>query len=137
TIWWFYATPLQCVGCEPHRMEIYHFVNRAAERLNPKAPILFLTPYARSVGDCAVDILYGLLKARREGKKAVLLFPSTPIRTFPFRIANREFFDLCSDYSVKTRSLGWRLVQWLLTMIFSVLRLQYPIRRRLPRLIGK
>src|SRR5438105_6463898 len=52
TIWWFYATPLQCVGCEPHRMEIYHFVNRAAERLNPKAPILFLTPYARSVGDC-------------------------------------------------------------------------------------
>jgi len=111
-------------------------LNDAVERLNRRSPVLLLAPYGRALGDCATDIYYGLLKARREGKKAAFLRISAG-SGFPFKIANSALFDLDSELCVSPATFRRRVAQWLLTPVVVILRLWYPIGRRLPTLVGK
>lgn len=115
-------------------MEFYRALNRAVEWLNGRSRRLVLTPYARAIGDCATDVYYGLLKARREGKRVLFACPATPFPGFPFRVANAELFELQSEVPPASPSAR-RVVGWMLTLLFGLLRCWYPVRRRLSRLL--
>ena len=54
---------------------MYRFFNKAIDYIGRKSPVLVSTPRADSLGNCAEEIFFGLLKARREGKKIIFLHP--------------------------------------------------------------
>ena len=117
-------------------VESYHYVNRLFERSNRRSRTLGLTPYARSFGNCALEMFYGLLKARREGKHVAFL-PPLHVRGFPTRASNEALFDLVADDMAslpRVRRVVWRSV---LAAVFAILRLWYPIRRRLYQAIRR
>jgi putative glycosyltransferase (TIGR04372 family) len=64
---------------------------------------IVLTPHPTAVGNCAEHIYYGLLKARRERKKLIILFPyEWPWRAgrfrWRFRRTNIELVSVESEY---------------------------------------
>ncbi|MBI2789649.1 MAG: TIGR04372 family glycosyltransferase [Elusimicrobia bacterium] len=76
-------------------MKAFHrFVNMVSEH----GPFIFLSPSAYAIGNCSHEIQFGLIRARREGKKLVILFPFALPRKFRFPVANRDIFDLTSPY---------------------------------------
>ena len=91
---------------------MYRYLYKAFDYFNGKSRIIIHTTMAESFGNCAEDILFGLLKAKRENKKILFLYPhSLGFRKFA---ANRSLFHFRSHYSVQNKfvcSLGG----WLLT----------------------
>ena len=79
-------------------MAVYHVFNRICERLNRGREVLLMTPYSRNIGNCAEEVYYGLLRARREGKRAVFLYPRPLFWKFRVEVVNRELLELESDY---------------------------------------
>lgn len=118
-------------------MHVYQFINRQFEYINRTSPILFLTPYARNIGNCAEEIYYGLLKARRDGKRAVFLFPRQPIWKFRVEVANRELLEIESDYCLPNNSAWCHLSGWLLTVAFTFLRYSYFTWRRFLQILQR
>ena len=104
---------------------IYRWLNRVCEYFNRCSPILVLTPYSRNIGNCAEEIYFGLLKARREGKRALFLFPRPLFWKFRVEVANRALLAIESDHCVRNDSALGHLAGWLLTMIFFCLRQLY------------
>ena len=54
---------------------MYRFINRAFDHLNRRSPILIHTPNNRSFGNGSEEVFYGLLRAQRENKKVLFLYP--------------------------------------------------------------
>ena len=67
---WLFPGPLD----DDHSEETANLplpINKLFNYINRKSPVLIHTPWVRNIGDCAEEIYYGLLKARRDGKKIV------------------------------------------------------------------
>ena len=97
---------------------MFRLINKAIGYLFRKSPVLIHTPRAESIGNCAEEIFFGLLKAKREGKKILFLHP----RNLFFRrfVANQKLFHLQSPYSIQNKYL-WYLGGWLLTLIIALM----------------
>lgn len=91
-----------------------------AERITKFSPILFHSPPYRSFGACAEEIHYGILRARREGKKVLFIYPRQIIPFRTINIANKELFHLESEYIFPTHMILGTILGCLLT-IFVVL----------------
>lgn len=122
---------------------MYAVINRLCDRFNRGSPIILQTPNHRSFGDGAEEILYGLLRAKRENKKVLFLYPRPLLfGRLGLRVpANREQFSLLSQYSISNRNLVGLLGGCLLSGYLLVLRVVNTIRvsrrlRHVLRLVG-
>jgi putative glycosyltransferase (TIGR04372 family) len=105
---------------------MYRWVNWAFKYINRRSPILIHTPWVRNIGNCAEDMYFGLLKAKREGKKVAFLFHRYELFwKFRLPVANRELFLVESDYIAANDNAWGRLGGWLLTLVFSLIRISY------------
>jgi len=102
---------------------MYQFINKALNRFNSKSSIIVETPVILHIGNCAEEIFFGLLKARREGKKVLFLFLLHPLFwKFSIPISNRELLRLESAQTVPNNSWYGHLLGWILTVVYSLLR---------------
>ncbi|MEQ8191366.1 MAG: TIGR04372 family glycosyltransferase, partial [Candidatus Eremiobacterota bacterium] len=114
-------------------MELYQYINKLFDYINSRSPVLIITPMVEYIGNAAEEIYYALLKARREGKKVLLLYPYNliPRKTFKFVISNYELFNLESDYSITDNSYLSYLLKLFLTIFYNPMRFYYCLRKAL------
>ena len=111
-------------------------INRIFDYINRRSPILIHTPWVRNIGDCAEQIYYGLLKARRDGKKIVFLRQHELFWKFRIGVTNRELFDIESDYSALPARGFWRYFGgWFLAIVFGTGRAVYLLYRKFLRML--
>lgn len=84
-----------------------------------------MSPLAYAIGNCAEEIYYALLKARRENKKLILLYPyNLPLWLVKYRLTNRELFKVDSEYIYfKKNSLLFCALRLCVTLIYLPLRI--------------
>jgi putative glycosyltransferase (TIGR04372 family) len=103
--------------------------DRVVAYVNSRGPILIQTPWTGAIGNCAEEIYFGLLKARREGKRVCFLFPKDiKDRRGWFRFSNRkrnaELFQVCSPYRVLAEDrLIVVVLEWILSFTYYFFRL--------------
>ncbi len=100
---------------------MYRLVNNFFSYVNKKSPIIFQSPARNSFGNGSEEIFFGLLKAQKENKRILFLYPRIKIFGRGFSIANRQLFHLKSDYLVSNDSLvsiigGYLLSIYILTL---------------------
>ena len=78
------------------------FLNKIFEIFNKYSPILIHTPWVGAIGNMAEEIYMALLRARRENKKVILLFPYDMFWKFKFSKfglgVNSELKNIQSKY---------------------------------------
>jgi len=116
-------------------VRVYHLLNGLVEFLSRRSSVLILSPYARNIGNCAEEIYYGLLAARRRGKRVVLLFPQPLFWKFKIELANQELFLLESEHCCLNDGVWCRLEGVLLTVVFVILWRGYAMVRRILRVL--
>jgi len=119
-------------------METMEPLHRLCERLGRRFGLVIVTPNPSTIGNTAEEMYFALLKARREGKKALLLFPWCLPGKLGFRLANRALFALESPHRVARGAWTARLGELLVTLVYCPLqfvsRLLHKFRGRpLPR----
>lgn len=97
-------------------------LNRLVNKLNDAGPFVFLTPCISVIGNCSEEILFGLIRARREHKKLVILFPYDLPWKFRFPVTNREVFDVASPHRLVLPAPVLALARLALTALFGPLR---------------
>lgn len=106
-------------------MTVYRIFNRICERGNRSRGRLVVTPYSRSLGNCAEEMYYAVLKARRDGKRVRFLFPRPLFWKFRVEVANRALSKLESGYIVPGEGAGAKVAGWMLTVGFFCLKQLY------------
>jgi len=107
---------------------MYSWINRAFGYSTRKSPFLVQTPLIPNIGNCAEEMFFGLLKAKREGKKVLFLFLLHPLFwKFALPIANKELLRVESEYIVPNESWYGRLGGWPLTVFYSLIRVSYVV----------
>jgi len=91
---------------------------------------IFLSPCLYAVGTCAEEILYGLVKAKKNNKKLVLLRPRIPEKIFKFRISNIELFRLENEY-ISGRNITKDVLEIVITVVYFFTRLSSLLLRKL------
>jgi putative glycosyltransferase (TIGR04372 family) len=117
---------------------MYELINWIFDHINKRSPILIQTPNYRSFGNGAEEIFYGLLKAKREKKKILFLYPRpVSFGKFGIRVVNRELFCLRSDDSLSNENVYGFLGGYLLSLYTFFLRLLHILRssRRLRKAV--
>lgn len=94
-------------------------LHRLINRLNDRGPFIFLTPCISVIGNCSEEILFGLIRARREGKKLVILYPFELPWKFRFPLTNREIFDVDSPYRAELPAPIFFLARLALTALYG------------------
>jgi len=62
-------------------------------------PIIFVSPLVYAVGNCAEEIYFALLRAKKENKKLIILYPyNLPFFLTKFKLSNSELFKIDSEY---------------------------------------
>ncbi|MBI3565980.1 MAG: TIGR04372 family glycosyltransferase [Elusimicrobia bacterium] len=97
-------------------------LNRLVNLLNARGPFVFLTPCISVIGNCSEEILFGLIRARREGKKLIILYPFELPWKFRFPLTNREVFDLSSPHRADLPAPLFLLARLALTVVFGSFR---------------
>jgi len=121
-------------------MRLYLYINKIFDYINSKSPVLIFTPWMEFIGNCSEEIYFALIKARREGKKALFLYPDNliPVKNFKFITSNRELFNIESDYSITGNSYWIYLLKLFITIIYNPFRLFYCLRKSLLlRILGR
>jgi putative glycosyltransferase (TIGR04372 family) len=77
---------------------------RLCEWIGEITGTIIITPTPYVVGDAAADVYFGLLKARREKKKLIVLFPYELPWRFKFHLINTEIVEVDSVF-LQTLSL--------------------------------
>lgn len=98
-------------------------INKIFDYISKKSPYNIQTPWVGGIGNCAEEIYYGLLKAKREGKRVIFLFPYNLFWKFRFSTTfiNRELLKIQSDYRCE---LLWENIGNLyLTFIYVCMRI--------------
>ena len=90
--------------------------------LNALGPYVFLTPCVSVIGNCSEEMLFGLIRARREGKKLVVLRPYELPWKFRFPVTNREIFELASPHRADVPGPVRALLQLALTAVYGTFR---------------
>jgi putative glycosyltransferase (TIGR04372 family) len=86
-------------------------------------PLVLVSPLVYTVGNSAEEIYYGLLKARREGKKLYILRPYNIEWLLKYRLTNRELFRIESDYCCSLNGSRWeKLIRFGLTVAYIPFR---------------
>ncbi len=60
------------------------FLNRLVSFFNRVSPVIIQTPWIGAIGNCSEEMYYGLLKARRDNKRVLMLFPKDLFWIFIF-----------------------------------------------------
>lgn len=94
-------------------------LNRIVNLLNERGPFIYLTPCISVIGNCSEEILFGLIRARREGKKLVILYPFDLPWKFRFPLTNREVFDVASPHRAEVPAPLFLLARTALTAVFG------------------
>jgi putative glycosyltransferase (TIGR04372 family) len=96
---------------------------RLCDWIGKRTGTIILTPHMLVVGNCGEDVYFGLLKARREGKKLVILWPYELPGRLKFRLTNVEVINVASDYrAVSHDSFVNIAARILLTAYFAFFR---------------
>jgi putative glycosyltransferase (TIGR04372 family) len=125
---------------ERKELGMFRLINKTFNGFNSKSPILVQTPILRYIGNSAEEMYFGLLKAKRERKKVLFLFLRHPLFwVFTLRNANNEIFRVESEYIVSNGTWYGRLAGWLITIVYSLMRVTYVVWRspRLRRMIHR
>ena len=95
---------------------------RLCSWIGKKTGTVILTPCPYAVGNCAVEIYFGLLKARREGKKLVVLFPYELPWKLKFHLTNIELVNVESEYRYPLNKWIYVTARLLLSLYFAFFR---------------
>ncbi len=98
------------------------FLHKIINRINERGPFLIQTPCVSVIGNCSEEILFGLIRARRENKKLVILYPYDLPWKFRFPVTNRELFDVASPHCFELPSALFVLARLALTALYGSLR---------------
>lgn len=108
---------------------MYRLINWVFDHFNKHSPILIQTPNYRSFGNGAEEIFYGLLKAQREKKKVLFLYPRPLLfGKFAIRVINRELFCLRAEDSFSNENVYGLLGGVLLSLYTFFLRFLHSLR---------
>jgi putative glycosyltransferase (TIGR04372 family) len=90
---------------------MYRAVDSFFSVLNAKTKIIIQTPNRRSFGDGANEMYFGLLKAKREKKKVLFVYPRFFVfKRLGFLVVNPELFKLESELTIPSNGfLGFFL----------------------------
>ena len=106
---------------------MFRFINKGFGYIRRRFPIIIQTPRSTVFGNCAEEMLYGLLKAKRENKKVLFLYPKflwpKRLQFLSFNlptVANQELLHVQSGYSISNQNVVVWLVGWLLGVSFTV-----------------
>jgi putative glycosyltransferase (TIGR04372 family) len=102
-------------------MRPYHLLNRLIASISLRTGFFIVTPYARNIGNCAEEMYYTLLKARRDHTRALFLFPQPVGWKVRIDVANRALEAVESPFGWCPRGVLARMAGRLLTLIFFVL----------------
>jgi putative glycosyltransferase (TIGR04372 family) len=98
-----------------------------------KLPYL-LTPWSRNLGNCAEEIHFGLLTARREGRRLLAVRPRPPFRgRFSLDVTNAELWDVKSPYRQELSPAIDALAGLAIGAVFGARRGLYLAWRRIQR----
>lgn len=117
---------------------MYRSIAKAFNLINWWIPLLIQTPRAGSYGNCAEEIFFGLLRAKREGKKILLFYPHN---LFSRKlVANKKVFHIHSAYSAQNKAVCY-LVGWICTALvvfrWALFTLSHLRRQRRDLAIGR
>ena len=104
---------------------MYRLLNQLCDLVNERRRLSIMTPYSRSIGNCAEEIYYALLKARRDGKHVLLLAPRPIFWKLRVEVANRALFEIESPYATRNDGVLARAGATLLTLLFFCLKQAY------------
>lgn len=106
-------------------------LSRVCDWIGRKTNTIVMIPHPIVVGNCAEEILYGLLKARKQGKKLVLLHQYPLPWPLNYRLTNADLIDVDSDFRAFSRDSGWHVLgSALVTVYAGICRiLLRPLRR--------
>ena len=100
--------------------KVFHYIN------NIKCfPILFVSPLVYAVGNCAEEIHFALLRAQKENKKLIILYPyNLPFFIVKYNLTNSELFKIDSEYIFfREEGIFFHLLRFLMTLVYFPLRL--------------
>jgi putative glycosyltransferase (TIGR04372 family) len=97
-------------------------LHRLVNWLNDRGPYVFLTPCISVIGNCSEELQFGLLRARREGKRLVVLYPFDLPWKFRFPLTNSEVFRIASPYRADVPAPLFFLLRAALTAIYGPMR---------------
>lgn len=83
---------------------------------------IILTPHTYVVGNCAEEIYFGLLQARREQKKLIILYPFELPGRLKFGLPNIELLDVDSEYLLPLNRFVFVIARLLITAYFAFFR---------------
>ena len=90
-----------------------------------------MVPHPIVVGNCAHLIYFALRKARKEGKKLVLLHQYSLPWPIHYRLTNHELIDIASEYKIISSDSIWFVIgSTLVTVYAAIFRLLYRATRR-------
>lgn len=103
---------------------------RLCDWVGKRTGTIILTPHIAAVGNCAEEVYFGLLKARREGRKLVILWPYELPWRLKFRLTNAEVVNVDSEYRAIPHNSFINVVgRILLTAYFAFFRTLSLVRR--------
>ncbi|MEI6070379.1 MAG: TIGR04372 family glycosyltransferase [Verrucomicrobiae bacterium] len=103
---------------------------RLCDWIGAKTGTVILTPHLVAVGNCAEDVYFGLLKARRERKKLFILWPYELPWRLKFGLTNIEVINIGSEYRAFCHdSLICIISRILITVYFAFFRSLSLLRR--------
>jgi len=107
-------------------------LNNIFNRVNAlkKHPYYYLSPHAFAVGNCAEEIYLGLIKAKMEGKKLIILFLFDIQPIFRYKLTNRSLFFLESRYIYNPNKYILFIIRLMLTLAYLPSRTTALIMRR-------
>ena len=90
-----------------------------------RSPILFVSPLVYAVGNCAEEIHFALLRAKKENKKLIILYPyNLPFFLVKYNLTNIELFKIDSEYIFfREEGIFFHLLRFLMTLVYFPLRL--------------
>jgi len=97
---------------------MYPIIDKIIGFFSKKSPFLFHTPRAETFGNCAEELLFGLLRAQHEHKKILFLSPKNIF--FKKVVANQKLFHICSPYTVRNYAISC-VGGWLFTLVIALM----------------
>ncbi len=108
-------------------------INNLFSKINSLSnhPYYYLSPHSYAVGNCAEEIYLGLIKARYQGKKLVILYMFDLPYIFKYKLTNKSLLSLESNYIYQPNRYLLFIIRLLLTIIYIPLRVSTLIARGL------
>ncbi len=99
--------------------------------IGKKTGTIILTPNIAVVGNCGEEVYFGLLKARREGKKLMILWPYELPGRLKFGLTNVEVINVDSDYRAAPYNSAATIAARLIVTIYFAFFRTLSLARRL------